>query len=133
MTILAFNGSLSMVFLEANTHSAAHDPELPKAQAIWSQALKQSGVTPFFTAPNGEFKKDSGTFLGLGENQSVSVANKTEIKFPAMIAAFESAADAKAFHDALNAQLEDHKAHYAYREGARLYEKGSVTALGYQP
>ncbi|HTK83767.1 MAG TPA: hypothetical protein VL625_01665 [Patescibacteria group bacterium] len=133
MSIPAFNGSLSMVFLESAQHSAVPDAELATAQTVWDQALKQSGVKPFFTAPEGRFKKDGASSLELGDNLSVSVSAKTEISFPAMIAAFENARDARIFHDALNAQLESAKAHHAYREGARLYSKGTVTALGYQP
>jgi hypothetical protein len=130
MSIPAFNGSLSYVFLESALRPAYVGLGF-KPEDVWNATRKQSGAKPFFETSVDVVKSSSSVLKLDGMEVSLNAA-QVEDTYPALVAAFEKAEDARTFYDDLNRQLEKGNIQHALRETARLNEGGKIRIVGFQ-
>ena len=132
MSVLAFNGGLSYVFLESALRPSYANLGLNPAD-IWAEARKQSSVKPFFESSDVEVAKTSGALLKVGRDMDITLRPTTvDDSFPVLTASFQDAADAETFYNELNHQLEKAGIQHALRETARLNEGGKSRIVGFQ-
>lgn len=132
MTLTAFNGSYSFVFLEAALRSNAVglDPKVPGE--VWREAIRNSSVKNVVEMHDVEIVRTKGAVVRAG-SEEVAISSGDDGSYKAYAATFNKAADAQTFYEELDRLLAARGAQHALRETARLNEGGQIRVVGYQP
>jgi hypothetical protein len=132
MTLTAFNGSFSFVFLEAalRPNAVGLDPSLPRE--VWNEAIRNSSVKNFAEFHDIDVAKTKGAVARAG-SEELTLSSGDDGSYKAYAASFNKAADAKTFYEELDRLLAARGAQHALRETARLNEGGKIQVVGYQP